>query len=98
MKHNRYRWGLPGLLCLAGLTVSAFAQVADVERGRALYENHCQVCHTSKVHKRIHRIPVTRGEVREIVQMWQAQQKLGWGEQDINDVVEFLDRTQYRFK
>ena len=75
----------------------AWAQVPDIDRGRALYENHCQRCHSSSVHKRINRITVKRAEVRELVEQWQTQQKLLWGKQEVDDVVEFLARTQYRF-
>ena len=82
-------------LWLAAAT--AFAQVPDPARGKALYENHCQVCHTSKVHSREKRIPVTRADLREIVEKWQAQQKLTWSAQDVEDVVQYLNHTQYRF-
>ena len=83
------------LLCIP---VVAGAQVPDIGRGRALYENHCQVCHTPGVHSRINRLAITRAEVRELVDNWQSQQALRWHDQDIEDVVEFLDRTRYRFK
>jgi mono/diheme cytochrome c family protein len=76
---------------------STGAQVPSSERGRALYENHCTVCHTSQVHARVNRIPVSRAEVREIVERWQTQQKLAWGTQEVEDVVEFLNRTRYQF-
>ena len=76
----------------------AGAQVpASAERGRALYENHCVVCHTSQVHSRVNRLPVSRVEVGDIVEKWQAQQKLTWGTQEVEDVVEFLNRTRYQF-
>jgi mono/diheme cytochrome c family protein len=74
------------------------AQAPDIGRGRALYENHCQACHTPGVHSRINRLAITRAEVRELVDNWQSQQALRWHDQDIEDVVEFLDRTRYRFK
>jgi len=87
-----------GILAFGMLAATyAGAQVPSVERGRALYENHCVVCHTSKVHTRINRIPVSRAEVRDIVDGWQKQQKLTWGEQEVEDVVEFLNRTRYQF-
>jgi mono/diheme cytochrome c family protein len=79
------------------LTSNTWAQVPSVERGRALYENHCTVCHTSQVHARVNRIPVSRAEVREIVESWQTQQKLAWGTQEVEDVVEFLNRSRYQF-
>ena len=83
---------------LLAMPVAAFAQVPDAERGRALYENHCQVCHTPGVHSRANRLAITRAEVRDITENWQRQQALGWSEQEINDVVEFLNQTRYRFR
>lgn len=79
------------------LMPSAGAQVPSVERGRALYENHCVVCHTSRVHTRVNRLAISRAEVRDIVEKWQAQEKLLWGAQEVEDVVEFLSRTRYQF-
>lgn len=71
--------------------------IADPERGRALYENHCVVCHTPRVHSRPNKLPVNRDELHEIVERWQQAERLRWGEQDIADVVEFLDRTRYGY-
>lgn len=87
------------LIALCALApAGASAQLPNAERGRALYENHCVVCHTSKVHSRVNRIAVSRAEVREIVSNWQAQQKLGWNTQDVEDVVEHLNRSRYHFQ
>lgn len=79
------------------MSASAWGQVPDAPRGQALYENHCVVCHTSQVHARANRIVATRPEIRDIVEKWQVQQKLAWSAQDVEDVVEFLNRTRYRF-
>lgn len=85
-------------LCGYALSAPAYAQVPDPSRGRALYENHCTVCHTSQVHTRVNRIARSRTEVREIVDKWQMQQKLAWSAQEVDDVVEFLNRTRYQFR
>ncbi len=75
---------------------SAFAQVpADAERGRLLYENHCQVCHTAKVHSRANRLAINRSQLRDIVDLWQSEEKLRWSAQDIADVVDYLAITRY---
>lgn len=71
------------------------APLPDGDRGRLLYENHCIVCHTSKVHRRIPPLPIDRGELRQIVAAWARGQNLDWSEEDIADVVEHLDRTYY---
>lgn len=75
-----------------------FAQgIPDLERGRALYENHCQVCHTPRVHSRANKLPVSQAELRDIVDRWQREEKLRWSGQDVTDVVEYLGRTRYGY-
>lgn len=72
------------------------AQPPDIERGRALYENHCIVCHTPKVHRRIPPMPIDLKDLRVIVSSWAKEEGLGWSAEDVEDVVQFLDRTNYR--
>lgn len=89
-------------VCMAaalGLVVgAAHAQVADPARGKALYENHCVVCHTGKVHARPNRIVLSRRDITEVVDRWQAQQKLQWSTQEILDVTEYLSRNVYKYE
>ena len=92
-----WRAAMPGLVLAAATVFAQTPDPADPARGRGLYENHCQVCHTSQVHSRVNRIVISRFELREIVEKWQAQQKLTWSAQDVEDVVEFLNRTRYQF-
>ena len=80
-------WGAP----VAG------AEMPELARGRALYENHCVVCHTQSVHTRPNRIVLGTAELREIVDRWQRAEKLRWGAQDIDDVVFYLRTTRYKF-
>lgn len=87
-------FALAVLACLAGV---AYAQIPDPVRGRALYENHCMVCHTGKVHARPNRIVLSRRDAADVVNRWQTEQKLRWGQQEIDDVVEYLARTVYKF-
>lgn len=82
------------LLAVAG---TAGAQVENLERGRALYENHCRVCHTPKVHHRTPRLPLNKFQLREIVSLWATEENLRWSEEDINDVVFYLNLTVYHF-
>lgn len=82
---------------LLAMGAAAAQSPADVERGRALYENHCQVCHTPRVHSRVNQLPINRAELRNIVDRWQQEEKLRWTGQDIADVVEYLSRTRYGY-
>jgi mono/diheme cytochrome c family protein len=72
-------------------------QPPDIERGRALYENHCTACHSSKVHRRFPPSAIDLEALRFIVKVWVEENRLSWGPQEIEDVVDYLDRTQYRF-
>ena len=76
---------------------AAAAEIPDVARGRALYENHCQVCHTPNVHGRPNRLPLNADELRQIVEHWSGQEKLRWGPEEVEDVVYYLRQTRYRF-
>ena len=83
---------------LTGAAAAWGAEVPDVERGRALYENHCVVCHTPKVHRRMPSVPLRTDDLRFIVNLWASQQGLTWSREDIEDVVFYLDRVHYRFE
>lgn len=83
-------------LCAAAATASG-ADVPDLARGRALYENHCVVCHTPKIHSRPNRIPLNVEELRQIVVTWAKDENLHWSEQEIADVVWYLNETKYRY-
>lgn len=88
-------WLLAGCMGIAGHAWSA--DLPNLDRGRLLYENHCVVCHTPKVHRRVPTLPIDMKELRQIVSAWAKGEQLGWSDEEITDVVEYLDATQYRF-
>jgi len=95
------RRGEIALLVAVSLAIPAAgrgAESPDLERGRALYENHCVMCHTPKVHRRVPPLPLHTDDLRFIVALWASQQGIRWSRDDIEDVVYFLDRTHYRFE
>jgi len=85
------------ILALQFAGVGADSRAADVNRGRGLYENHCTVCHTAKVHTRPNRIPLNFEELRQIVTHWAKEEKLNWSQDDIDDVVWYLNKTKYKY-
>ena len=88
------------LTLVAGASLAfsvAAAEVPDLERGRALYENHCAVCHTSKVHRRFPPSAIDTEALRFIVKVWVEEEKLRWSPEDIEDVVEYVNSTYYRY-
>lgn len=89
---------LAGALAFAGtVAVTLDAHAQNLERGRELYENHCQKCHTPNVHARKNRAALSVGDLRDIVKMWQSNQGLRWRDDEIDDVVQYLAHTRYFF-
>ena len=84
-------------LAACALAQAPAAHAADAGRGRALYENHCQTCHTSKIHVRANKLPINRDELRMIIEHWRQQQNLPWTPAEVEDVLEYLNVTRYRF-
>ncbi len=82
---------------VSGILWLALPAAADSGRGAALYENHCQACHSKRVHQRDQRLPANLAELRSEVERWQKQQNLRWSDEDVADVVEYLNSTQYKF-
>lgn len=87
---------LLGLIATAALMLPSAAD-ADIERGRLLYENHCAFCHASTVHIRDQRKAGTPAELRAWIQRWSGELKLKWQENDVNDVLLYLNSRYYHF-
>lgn len=71
---------------------------ATGSRGQMLYENHCQVCHTSVVHVRETRRARSLKDLEYWVTRWSGELKLPWSAEEISDVVDFLNRRYYKFE
>lgn len=70
--------------------------VSPTARGAMLYENHCTICHTSVVHVRENHRATSDVEVENWVRRWSADQKLGWSDEDVDDVTRYLLATFYK--
>ena len=92
---TRTRWLPAAALAAACAGAPAHAQEGDANRGRLLYENHCQECHTTRPHERDQRKANTPGEVRAWVGRWQATLELGWSASDVEDVATWLYLRYY---
>lgn len=66
-------------------------------RGQLLYENHCTRCHTSTLHVRKARHADSMKALQDWVIRWSSEEKLNWSEEDIAEVVDYLDRRYYKF-
>ena len=89
----RTRW-LP--ICLLFLCTQALA--ADEQRGEGLYQNHCTLCHDSRLHIREQRKAFDAETLRDWVRRWKTHLALDWGESEVEDVAAYLNARFYKFK
>ncbi|MBM4202227.1 MAG: cytochrome c [Gammaproteobacteria bacterium] len=82
---------------LALLLASQPGQAENYERGRQLYENHCQACHSSLLHSPVKGRIRTLGELEERVSSWSIHAAKDWSKEEVHDVSYYLDRTFYHF-
>ena len=67
-------------------------------RGKLLYENHCQVCHDSKVHIREDHRAKSKMDIQYWVIRWSLELKLDWSLAEVADVVNYLAEEYYQFE
>jgi mono/diheme cytochrome c family protein len=89
-------WLRSGLLTIAFGLASGNAVSADLERGQALHETHCRMCHDSVAYKRDKKIAATYDDVRAQVVRWETNSSLHWSEEDIDNVAAYLAKTYYK--
>jgi mono/diheme cytochrome c family protein len=88
----------------AVLPANAAIAAADTQlkvgeaRGALLYSTHCAACHTSKIHWREKRLVTDMESLKQQVRRWQASIDLGWTEDEIADVVRYLNAVYYNFQ
>lgn len=90
---RRHCAAIAAVLLGAGLSAPTLA----FDRGQALYENHCQVCHSEQAHTRDRGIVGDMQTLRRVVAGWSLHAGLGWSQEDIDDVAGHLNRTYYGF-
>jgi mono/diheme cytochrome c family protein len=66
-------------------------------RGALLYETHCVACHTTQVHWRDRKLATDWSSLSAQVRRWQANAGLRWTDEEIDEVVRYLNTTVYRF-
>ena len=82
------------LLLLLPLAVSA----QDAARGRVLYQTYCGGCHYERTHDERLR-PAVRdlADLRDMVAQWAPQTKRKYTLEDLEDIVQYLNESHYRF-
>lgn len=87
------------VLCLLwGVHSQAYGQARSGEaRGELLYTAHCLTCHTSEIHWREQKLATGWSSLKALVRRWQASIGLAWSEEEIMDVVRYLNAAYYGF-
>jgi len=83
-------------LALALLPVALPAWSQDAGRGKLLYETHCGGCHYERVHDRLRTKIRDLYDLRAEVARWAPQTKRKFGDDELADVVEYLNVSHYR--
>ena len=83
------------LLSLVFCPLLAWGQ--DAARGKALYETYCGGCHYERVHQRLRSEVKELADLRDMVARWAPQTKRQFTLDEIEDVVQYLNQSHYRF-
>lgn len=83
-------------LTLIGLALPAAA--VDIENGDDLHFEHCTGCHDDSVYTRENRNVQSLKRLGQQVRFCKDTIGLSWFDEDVDDVIEFLNRTYYHFE
>lgn len=81
---------------LAALLLAGAAHAQNIDRGRLLYDTHCATCHTERLHTRERSIIQSYGALRAEVGKRAAMTNRRFSPDELEDIIEFLDRSHYR--
>ena len=85
-------------LIFAALMTTGSHVLADAEHGQKLHDEQCMKCHDSGVYTREDRRVADRDALVKQVKRCELNLGLSWFDADINDVVQYLDQSYYKFK
>lgn len=94
---KRTLWMLQALLAAATLPLLAQSPAPPApSRGALLYQTHCIGCHDTQVHWRAKKLVTDWASLTAQVHRWQANSALHWTDEEIDEVVRYLNATIYR--
>ncbi len=74
------------------------AEAADIENGDDLHFENCTGCHQESVYTRDERNVRTLERLGLQVRFCKDSLELAWFDEDVDDVVEYLNQTYYHFQ
>ena len=85
-------------VAIGAIAATTLAQPApSATRGELLYNTHCIACHTTQVHWREQKLASDWPSLERQVRRWSGNSGLAWSNEEVADVVRYLNVTYYRF-
>jgi mono/diheme cytochrome c family protein len=83
-----------------GAVLAGAAQAQDADRGRLLYDTHCQGCHYERIHRRSPERSLVKSlaALRLEVARRAALVPQRFSPDELDDIAEYLNRSHYRFE
>ena len=91
-------WSVFGSNALADTDRGKQLALADTDRGKQLHDEHCTQCHDTSVYTRENRFVSGPDALTTQVQHCHSNVGVQWSEEDIKAVVQYLDKSFYKFK
>lgn len=86
------------LFPVLGLLTAGPAAAADIQAGKKLHDQHCMQCHDSSVYTREDRRVNSLEGLHKQVRRCDQSLGLRWFDQDLENVVQYLNQTHYKFE
>jgi len=80
------------------LAAGALPTIAAADNGAELHAANCTSCHDDAVYKRKDRRVTSMDGLKKQVQRCELSLGLKWFDEDVDDVVAYLNSTYYKFK
>ncbi|MEJ2140405.1 MAG: cytochrome c [Gammaproteobacteria bacterium] len=84
-------------ILLAITYMASMATLADAQRGQKLHDAHCMKCHDDSVYTRDQHFVTSKEALVKQVKRCALNTNTQWSEKDVNDVVDYLNATYYKF-
>jgi cytochrome c553 len=80
------------------LATGVLPVTATADNGATLHKENCTSCHDDSVYTRKDRRVTSLAGLKKQVQRCELSQGLKWFDEDVDDVVNYLNTTYYKFK
>ena len=84
-------------LLILGAACMPLPLAADVENGDDLHFEYCTGCHDSTIYSREERKVKSLAQLGTQVRLCRDNLGLTWFDDEVDDVIEYLNQTYYRF-